>query len=313
MKVPYRHAAIFCLWLSLLLTAGCAQTAESCPTPVQVDNSQAEQYAQDQALPFRFPLDAPWKNFVTDAADFAVYGTTTRGPEYHAAEDLHKPAGTPVYAMADGQISYSGPMGGYGWLIIIDHPQVNLYSLYGHLSPSRWRLESGQVNKGELIAYLGESDENGGSQENPMRPHLHFGVRAGQRSDYPARGEWRWMAGWIKPCPQDLGWLQPSLVINNQEIPAGGFQTTSGNFLEMWSVELIMGAIYLVGAICMFIFGTKADKPYLLLLSGSVLLAAGIYFYVTGWKMSYVMFGSALLLIVTGFVVLSRRFTDSKT
>ena len=62
------------------------------------------------------------------------------------------PAGTPVYAVADGEISFSGPMGGYGWLIIIDHPQANLYSLYGHLSPGRWRMESGTVEKGEMIA-----------------------------------------------------------------------------------------------------------------------------------------------------------------
>ena len=61
------------------------------------------------------------------------------------------PAGTPVYAVADGEISFSDPMGGYGWLIIIDHPQANLYSLYGYLRPSRRRMEPGTVEKGELI------------------------------------------------------------------------------------------------------------------------------------------------------------------
>ena len=118
-----------------------------------------------------------------------------RGPEYHAAEDYLRPAGTPVYAIADGDLSFSGPMGGYGWLIIIDHPQFNLYSLYGHLSPSRWAHETGPVAKGELIGYLGDDDENGGSAENPLRPHLHLGLRAGQRQDYPGNGQWRWMAG----------------------------------------------------------------------------------------------------------------------
>ena len=113
-----------------------------------------------------------------------------------------------------------GRTGGYGWLIIIDHPQVNLYSLYGHLSPSRWKLESGtEVKRGDLIAYLGDSDENGGSADEPLEPHLHFGVRAGQTADYPAKGEWRFMAGWIRLCPQDLGWLQPSVVITRQETP----------------------------------------------------------------------------------------------
>ncbi len=88
------------------------------------------------------------------------------------------------------------------------------------------------MSKGDLIAYLGDSDENGGSQENPLRTHLHFGVRAGQRSDYPAAGQWRWMAGWIKPCPQDLGWLQPSAVITSQVIPTGGFREPESAFIQ---------------------------------------------------------------------------------
>jgi len=99
-------------------------------------------------------------------------------------------AGTPVYAMADGRISFSGPMGGYGWLIVIDHPEANLYSLYGPLSPSRWRKESGTVKKGELIAYLGDTSENGiSSKYGEIPQHLHFGVRAGRRADYPGVGE----------------------------------------------------------------------------------------------------------------------------
>ena len=113
---------------------------------------------------------------------------------------------------------------GYGWLILIDHPQANLYSLYGHLSPSRWQLRTGtQVARGDLIAYLGDSDVNGGSQEHPVDTHLHFGIRAGQTADYPARGAWRYMGGWITLCPQDVGWLQPSLVMTRQQIPVGGY------------------------------------------------------------------------------------------
>jgi len=191
-------------------------------------------FARDDNLPFQFPLDsrvyaAPF------STGFAAYGKINRGGspsyEYHAAEDSLQPAGAPVYAMADGNISFSGPMGGYGWLIIIDHPQANLYSLYGHLSPSRWRKESGTVEKGELIAYLGDSDENGGSAERPLRPHLHFGVRAGQRADYPGMGQWRWQAGWIKLCPQHLGWLQPSIIITDQDVPVGGFPDQAAGFV----------------------------------------------------------------------------------
>ena len=73
-----------------------------------------------------------------------------KGEKHHTAEDSFAPAGTPVYAIGDGIISYSGKARGYGWLIIIDHPVENVYSLYGHLSTSRWKKSSGKVKKGEL-------------------------------------------------------------------------------------------------------------------------------------------------------------------
>ena len=108
--------------------------------------------------------------------------------KFHAAEDYKRLAGTPVFAMADVTISFSGSAGGYGWQILIDHPQANLYSLYWHLSPSRWKQKTGtEVKRGDLIAYLGDSDENGGSQEQPVETHLHFGIRAGQTADYPPK------------------------------------------------------------------------------------------------------------------------------
>ena len=95
---------------------------------------------------------------------------------YHAAEYYFQRAGY-RHAMADGKMSLSGPKGGYGWLIIIDHPQANIYSLYGHLSSEP--LVHGKdclVAKGILIAYLGILYENGGSHKEPLEPHLHLGI-----------------------------------------------------------------------------------------------------------------------------------------
>lgn len=178
--------------LLIMVLAGCAQSPESCPPQPFANLSGVDSLVGNDQLPFRFPLD----NVSSDTSpSYTEFCSCSSGPvskrKYHAAEDFLRPAGTPVYAMADGSISFSGPMGGYGWLIIIDHPQANLYSLYGHLSPSRWRKKLGLVKKGELIAYLGDSHENGGSAENPLVPHLHLGVRAGQRANYSSMGEWR--------------------------------------------------------------------------------------------------------------------------
>jgi len=304
------------LIFALLLT-GCGQAPDACPSPISVDLSDAETYALDDDLPFRFPLDdhSVYLSAEPFSCPFAAAGFAKRGPfvrrENHAAEDTLKPAGTPVYAMADGTVSFSGPMGGYGWLVIVDHPQANLYSLYGHMSPSRWQIEPGPVAKGELLGYLGDPDENGGSAKNPLRTHLHFGVRVGQRADYAGEGERRWQAGWIKPCPQDVGWLQPSLVITGQEIPAGGFPGPAGGFLARWWLEILFAAIYLVGGLCALIFAIKRDRPLTLVLSGAISLAAGWFFYGDGWRMSYVLLAMGVLLATLGLYRTIRRISES--
>jgi murein DD-endopeptidase MepM/ murein hydrolase activator NlpD len=289
--------AVGCILLVILL-AGCQQSPESCPSQPPADLSEALSYAEDDQLAFRFPLDQLGNDVYPDPAVFCTSGDDGSGREYHAAEDYFLPAGTPVYAVADGIVSFSGPMGGYGWLIVVDHPQANIYSLYGHLSPSRWRLESGPVEKGDLIAYLGDPDENGGSAEQPLRPHLHFGIRAGQRTDYPGMGEWRWQAGWIKPCPKDLGWLQPSGVITGQAIPPGGFSEPTANFFEKWGVEFVLISIYLVGGVCAFVFAIKRGKTKFPAIYGGLMLVAGWFFLSKGTSTSYIIFSMAVILIV---------------
>ena len=199
------------LSLIVVMLAACSpQYPKSCPSSLPLGLLQAREIAADPSLPFRFPLES---STLDERLFFGWFGVSNECPTnatdcfsypvrmFHAAEDYKRPPGTPVYAMADGQISYSALSGGYGWLIIIDHPQANLYSLYGHLSPSRWKLGAGTaVKRGDLIAYLGDSDENGGSVESPLVPHLHFGIRAGQMANYPVK---RGMAlyGWLD---QDL-------------------------------------------------------------------------------------------------------------
>ncbi|MGD2178864.1 MAG: hypothetical protein PVG71_13705, partial [Anaerolineae bacterium] len=94
--------------LLILLLAGCSQPPDACPSPRPVDLSDAETYARDDDLPFRFPLDDHGAYVSSEhfSVPFAAHGAAKRGPfvlhENHAAEDTLKPAGTPVYAMADG-------------------------------------------------------------------------------------------------------------------------------------------------------------------------------------------------------------------
>lgn len=286
----------------VFLLSGCTQpnNVKCLPQP-PADLSGAIAYAADDQLDFRFPLDELGEDIRPFPAIFCSSGGSGSAREYHAAEDYFLPPGTPVYAIADGSISFSGPMGGYGWLIIIDHPQANMYSLYGHLSPSRWRLESGPIEKGDLIAYLGDPDENGGSPENPLRPHLHFGIRAGQRTDYPGMGEWRWQAGWIKPCPQDLGWLLPSGVITSQEIPPGGYPGPDAGLIEKWGVELAFISIYIFGGVFVLVYAIRKNRPIAPVISGGFLIVAGWVLFSKGTRISYALFLMAILLL--GFAI----------
>ncbi|MFC1904981.1 M23 family metallopeptidase [Chloroflexota bacterium] len=301
------------LIFSVILLSGCAEYSESCPSYETVSLSEANTYADNTELPFRFPLD----NFHAGlyGVRFAESSKPSAG-KYHAAEDYHQPAGSPVYAMADGIVGFSGPRGGYGWLIIIDHPELSLYSLYGHLSPSRWKIKSGSVQKGQLIAYLGNSDENGGSKEKLLRPHLHFGIRSGQRTDYPTMGEWRWQAGWIKYCPQDLGWLQPSKIISEQKIPDDGFHKPESNVLAIWWLELLWSLLVLIGAVSVLLVTTFSKNKVLVLLFSIGLPLATWYFFSRDLMISYALIVLCVTLVSIRcfkFIRYKQNQTSNKT
>jgi murein DD-endopeptidase MepM/ murein hydrolase activator NlpD len=302
--------AVPCI-LVLLLISCSPQYPDTCPSSIPVGLDNADEIASDNSLPFRFPLD---ESSIDDKLYFGWFGASNECtpdvvggcyefPEvkYHAAEDYKRPAGTPVYAMADGIIRYSGTAGGYGWLILIDHPQANIYSLYGHLSPSRWKLEDGtRIKRGDLIAYLGDSDENGGSKEQPLDTHLHFGIRTGQIADYPARGEWRYMAGWIKSCPQDVGWLQPSLIITSQEIPAGGYSQPEVGFWTRWGIELLFTSSFTIFGLFMVIGVSRRKPRFFRLLPGAFIILVGIVFNQNGLVRGYILSVIGILILAVG-------------
>lgn len=101
------------------------------------------------------------------------------GPQYrtaHLGTDFWVPDGTAVHAPFDAQVKivhHNDYDKDYGPMIILEHEFEGdiFYSLYGHLSLSSLDiLEVGQsVKQGELIGYIGNSDENGN-----WAPHLHF-------------------------------------------------------------------------------------------------------------------------------------------
>lgn len=86
---------------------------------------------------------------------------------FHAGIDIGVYTGTPIYALKDGQVVYSGYMSGYGNVIMIHHGDI--ISLYAHNSALLVQ-EGAQVKGGQLIAKSGNSGLSTG-------PHLHFEIR----------------------------------------------------------------------------------------------------------------------------------------
>lgn len=301
-----RVVAAVALALVLVLGAcsdGRPATAADCPEAPRSDLSFVA--ADDPDLPFRLPLDHHTDPI--EQASFCSGGWNSEDPTFHAAEDYFAPAGTPVHAMADGVLSFSGKMGGYGWLVIVDHPEMNLYSLYGHLSPSRWTPDTGPVSKGDLIGYLGDEWENGGSREEPLVAHLHLGVRAGQRTDFPGRGEWRWMAGWIGLCPADVGWLQPSAVIAAQQIPDGGFAAPDGPGLVEWTAEVLFFAAYAIGGLWWVVVGVRRDNALYPSAVAAVTTGLGWYLGTRGFVLHWLAYAMAAFAAVVASYILVRR------
>ena len=105
------------------------------------------------------------------------FGLRGRGLDLdvHRGIDISVPAGTPVRAMAPGEVVFAGTMSGYGLVVIVDHDQ-GVRTLYAHLS--ELRVEAGMTLEGRGVIGLS------GSSGRSTGPHLHFEIqRRGSAED----------------------------------------------------------------------------------------------------------------------------------
>ena len=86
----------------------------------------------------------------------------------HKGMDIAAPYGTKIVAAADGKVTYSGTMGGYGNLIIITH-ENGIQTYYGHCSKLIAKVGD-EVKAGDEIAKVGSTGFSTGN-------HLHFEIR----------------------------------------------------------------------------------------------------------------------------------------
>jgi murein DD-endopeptidase MepM/ murein hydrolase activator NlpD len=86
----------------------------------------------------------------------------------HEGVDVAAPYGTPVYATADGLITYAGVKGGFGKVIAVDHG-YGVQTYFGHNSKILVRRGE-KVKRGQIIARVGSTGRSTG-------PHVHYEVR----------------------------------------------------------------------------------------------------------------------------------------
>lgn len=160
--------------------------------------------------------------YTTDA--YKVEGNN--GPQWrtmHLGIDYWTSDGNEVLAMADGEVfsvfNNDNPCD-YGPTIILRHTfrEFSFFSLYGHLSlTSLAQVVVGQkVSKGEVIAWVGADNENGG-----WPPHLHHQLildMLGNEVDFPGVAFVEESDVWMSLCPV---YLPPNtlLPMKNQDLP----------------------------------------------------------------------------------------------
>lgn len=114
---------------------------------------------------------------------------TAGAATYHTGIDIPAPEGTSLFAVCDGEITFTGFLGGGGYTITLEPENDNVKFTYCHVSPNYIVSKGDKLDKGDLIGYVGPkyvygvlgnqySDENGIPTNGATTGcHLHFGFR----------------------------------------------------------------------------------------------------------------------------------------
>ncbi len=126
-----------------------------------------ETLSERQSLVNATPNIKPSRGWFTSRFGYRIDPFTGK-PTMHAGLDIAAPPGTPVYAPADGIISYIGYESGYGKIVSIDHG-YGVVTRFAH--NSRVFVEQGQkVSRRDVISAIGNTGRSSG-------PHVHYEVR----------------------------------------------------------------------------------------------------------------------------------------
>jgi murein DD-endopeptidase MepM/ murein hydrolase activator NlpD len=121
---------------------------------------------EQQNLLASTPAIRPCQGWTTSRFGYRISPFTGRR-EFHKGYDIANRLGTPVAATADGVVSFSGPKGLLGRVVIVDHGH-GMVTRYGHLD--KVLVNRGEtVKRGSTIGLMGNTGRSTG-------PHVHYEV-----------------------------------------------------------------------------------------------------------------------------------------
>ena len=126
-----------------------------------------QEYIQDNITRLRAtPSIFPARGWISSEFGYRVNPFSGR-KTLHRGIDIANYTGTPVYAPADGIISFAGPRGGYGNVVQIDHG-FGIRTRFGHNSKINVK-KGARVKRGDKISEIGSTGRS-------TAPHLHYEV-----------------------------------------------------------------------------------------------------------------------------------------
>ncbi len=142
----------------------------------------------------------------------------------HLGVDWGAKRGTPIHAVAKGQVIYAGWMRGYGKVVKIRHAR-GFVSLYAH--QSRILVHRGSyVNQGQVIGRIGSTGRSTG-------PHLHFGLYRNGRAVNPLKYLGRSTAGVrVRKVTRHRIKMEKYTIVKTKRVPIKGAKEMKARLLE---------------------------------------------------------------------------------
>ncbi len=128
---------------------------------------ETEEYIQKNKKILRHtPSIIPMHGYITSGFGRRLDPITGKWA-FHEGLDIVATKGTPIHASADGRVKFTGTMGGFGRVVIIDH--IWYETRYGHLDEILV-AKGKKISRGDKVGTCGRSGRTTGI-------HLHYEVR----------------------------------------------------------------------------------------------------------------------------------------